>query len=170
MSSLTLRATVKTVTFHNPDNGWTVVKLLRPGADKPFAAVGTMPRVAPGETVELTGAWSAFEELEVFLQVPTRKLVAGGPRKTKALRVKPLLHLPVPAETGHVVFADRRGDQHRGAEAVKLLEKAVRSYADEHDSAPPAEFWRGVLDKAGFDVREVGTRPATLYLLAKARD
>jgi SAM-dependent methyltransferase len=37
-------------------------------------------------------------------------------------------------------------------------------------AAPPAEFWRGVLEQAGFEVREVGTRPATLYLLAKARD
>lgn len=36
-------------------------------------------------------------------------------------------------------------------------------------AAPPAEFWRGVLEQAGFDVREVGTRPATLYLLARAR-
>lgn len=36
--------------------------------------------------------------------------------------------------------------------------------------APPAEFWRGVLEQAGFQVQEVGTRPATLYLLAKARD
>ena len=35
--------------------------------------------------------------------------------------------------------------------------------------APSAEFWRGVLEQAGFEVREVGTRPATLYLLARAR-
>jgi SAM-dependent methyltransferase len=36
-------------------------------------------------------------------------------------------------------------------------------------AAPPAQFWRGVLEQAGFEVREVGTRPATLYLLARAR-
>jgi SAM-dependent methyltransferase len=36
-------------------------------------------------------------------------------------------------------------------------------------AAPPSEFWRGVLEKAGFEVRDVGTRPATLYLLARAR-
>jgi len=53
----TLRATVKTVTFHNPDNGWSVVKLLKPREVMPFTAVGTMPRVTPGEMVELTGAW-----------------------------------------------------------------------------------------------------------------
>ncbi len=54
---ITLRATVKTVTFHNPENGWSVLKLLRPGTDAPFAAVGNLPRVAPGETLELTGEW-----------------------------------------------------------------------------------------------------------------
>jgi exodeoxyribonuclease V alpha subunit len=54
---LTLRATVKTVTFHNPDNGWSVLKLLRPGESTPFAAVGNFPRVAPGETLDLTGEW-----------------------------------------------------------------------------------------------------------------
>ena len=36
-------------------------------------------------------------------------------------------------------------------------------------AAPPAQFWRGVLEQAGFEVREVGMRPATLYLLARAR-
>lgn len=51
------RATVKTVTFHNPDNGWSVVKLLKPGETVPFTAVGTMPRVTPGESVELAGTW-----------------------------------------------------------------------------------------------------------------
>ena len=51
------RATVKTVTFHNPDNGWSVVKLLKPGEVMPFTAVGTMPRVTPGEMVELAGTW-----------------------------------------------------------------------------------------------------------------
>jgi SAM-dependent methyltransferase len=36
-------------------------------------------------------------------------------------------------------------------------------------AAPPSQFWRGVLEQAGFEVREVGTRPATLYLLARAQ-
>ena len=35
--------------------------------------------------------------------------------------------------------------------------------------APPAAHWRAALEKAGFEVSEVGTRPATLYLLAQAR-
>lgn len=36
-------------------------------------------------------------------------------------------------------------------------------------SAPPAEYWRSNLEAAGFEVLEVGTRPATLYLHARAR-
>lgn len=31
------------------------------------------------------------------------------------------------------------------------------------------ERWRGALDRAGFDIVEIGTRPATLYLVAKVR-
>lgn len=51
------RVTVKTVTFHNPDNGWSVLKLLRPGESQPFTAVGGFPRLAPGETLDLKGEW-----------------------------------------------------------------------------------------------------------------
>jgi SAM-dependent methyltransferase len=35
--------------------------------------------------------------------------------------------------------------------------------------APPEAHWRARLEQAGFDVVEIGSRPATLYLLAKAR-
>lgn len=58
--SVTRRATVKTVTFHNPDNGWTVVRLVATDGS-PFTAVGNMPRVTPGESVELTGEWVRHE-------------------------------------------------------------------------------------------------------------
>lgn len=35
--------------------------------------------------------------------------------------------------------------------------------------APAAEHWRAALDGAGFDVTEIGTRPALLYVLGRAR-
>jgi ubiquinone/menaquinone biosynthesis C-methylase UbiE len=35
--------------------------------------------------------------------------------------------------------------------------------------APPEEHWRRALEGAGFEVVEIGTQPATLYLLARAR-
>jgi exodeoxyribonuclease V alpha subunit len=82
MSSVEIRrATVKTVTFHNPDNGWSVVKLLRPGEDKPFTAVGTLPRVTPGETLELTGAWIQHETFGVQFSVNSCKPVAPEGRE-----------------------------------------------------------------------------------------
>src|SRR5690606_24067119 len=50
------RATVKTVTFHNPDNGWSVVKLLKSGEVVKFTGAGAMPGVQPAESLEVTGA------------------------------------------------------------------------------------------------------------------
>ena len=70
------RATVKTVTFHNPDNGWSVVKLLKPGEAVTFTAVGTMPRVTPGESVELSGTWIRHETFGDQFSVTTCKPVA----------------------------------------------------------------------------------------------
>src|SRR5690606_15243933 len=75
------RATVKTVTFHNPDNGWSVVKLLKPGEAVTFTAVGTMPRVTPGESVELTGAWIKHDTFGEQFSVSTCKPVAPEGRE-----------------------------------------------------------------------------------------
>jgi exodeoxyribonuclease V alpha subunit len=55
------RVTVKTVTFHNPDNGWSVLRMLRPGDPNPFTAVGGFPRLAPGETLDIRGEWIRHE-------------------------------------------------------------------------------------------------------------
>src|SRR5687767_7360851 len=52
------RAVVKTVTFHNPDNGYSVLKLLDGGTGKAFTAIGCFPRFTPGETLELIGEWT----------------------------------------------------------------------------------------------------------------
>ncbi len=75
------RATVKTVTFHNPDNGWSVVKLVRPGEERPFTAVGTLPRITPGETVELTGTWIEHETFGPQFSVSSCKPVAPEGRE-----------------------------------------------------------------------------------------
>jgi len=56
------RAVVKTVTFHNPDNGYSVLKLARGSSLQIFTAVGHFPRLSPGETLDLTGEWIRDEK------------------------------------------------------------------------------------------------------------
>ena len=53
----TLTGTVERVTFYNPENGFSVVKLRGWGRRAPVTVVGTLPAVQPGETLALTGRW-----------------------------------------------------------------------------------------------------------------
>ncbi|HEV8632878.1 MAG TPA: AAA family ATPase, partial [Chloroflexota bacterium] len=53
----TLEGTVERVTFYNPENGFSVVKLRVRGRRQPVAAVGTLPEVQPGEGLRLEGSW-----------------------------------------------------------------------------------------------------------------
>src|SRR5687767_4163647 len=51
------KAVVKTVTFHNPENGYSVLRLTDPDSKKQFTAVGHFPKLTPGETLEIEGEW-----------------------------------------------------------------------------------------------------------------
>ncbi|MEO8609261.1 MAG: ATP-dependent RecD-like DNA helicase [Chloroflexota bacterium] len=61
----TLTGTIERITFYNDENGYTVLKMTpdekqQPGAtarDGTIAVVGSMPELAPGESVEFTGSW-----------------------------------------------------------------------------------------------------------------
>src|SRR2546423_343789 len=57
--STSLEGTVERVTFHNPENGFSVVKLKARGRRGPVAVVGTLPAVQPGERLGVTGQWRA---------------------------------------------------------------------------------------------------------------
>ncbi len=48
---------IQTVTFHNPDNGYSVLKLSDSDTSKVFTAVGNFPRLGEGELLELEGDW-----------------------------------------------------------------------------------------------------------------
>src|SRR5919202_6887152 len=52
-----LEGTVERVTFHNPENGFSVIKLKARGRRGPVAVVGTLPAVQPGERLVVTGQW-----------------------------------------------------------------------------------------------------------------
>ena len=52
-----LQGTVERVTFYNPENGFTVVRLRVRGRREPVTVVGSLPAVQPGEALDLTGRW-----------------------------------------------------------------------------------------------------------------
>ena len=52
-----LDGTVERITFHNPQNGFTVLRLRVRGRREPVAVVGNLPAVQPGEVLSLRGRW-----------------------------------------------------------------------------------------------------------------
>jgi exodeoxyribonuclease V alpha subunit len=53
----TLEGTVERITFYNPTNGFSVVRLRVRGRREPIAVVGTLPAVQPGEVLAARGHW-----------------------------------------------------------------------------------------------------------------
>ncbi len=59
-----VRGYVEHITYHNADNGYTVLTLSDPerekqGQDSVFTAVGSLPEVGEGEMLELEGVWTS---------------------------------------------------------------------------------------------------------------
>lgn len=54
-----LEGTLKTVTYHNVQNGFSVLRFDMPGHDGVVTVTGTFPELQPGETVRLQGEWSS---------------------------------------------------------------------------------------------------------------
>lgn len=66
------------ITFHNPDNSFTVAKMLPTGGQKEIALVGLMPLIQVGQTVRAHGAWKVdpkhgrqFSVEEFHYELPT---------------------------------------------------------------------------------------------------
>jgi exodeoxyribonuclease V alpha subunit len=53
----TLSGTVERVTFHSPDTGWAVLRVVARGRRGLVTVVGHVPNVTAGEYVEAAGAW-----------------------------------------------------------------------------------------------------------------
>lgn len=74
----TLSGTVERVTFYNPQNSFSVVKLRIRGRREPVAIVGALPAVQPGEVLSLRGQWridpqhgSQFQPRTASVQPPS---------------------------------------------------------------------------------------------------
>ncbi len=51
----TVEGTVERVTFYNPENAFSVVKVRPRGRREPISVVGTLPAVQPGEVLDADG-------------------------------------------------------------------------------------------------------------------
>ena len=73
-----IQGTVTAILFRNEENGYTVLRLDR-GEQGEVTAVGCMPGVAPGETLELEGSWGRHPSYgEQFKAVAiTRRMPVG---------------------------------------------------------------------------------------------
>ena len=73
-----IQGTVSAVLFRNEENGYTVLRLDR-GEQGEITAVGCMPGVAPGETLELEGSWAKHHSYgEQFkAEAITRRMPVG---------------------------------------------------------------------------------------------
>ena len=79
----TLEGVLDRVTFENPENGWSVVRVRLDGEGKPrtITAVGHLPGAQPGETLRLTGSWITDRKwgeqfrVESFLTVQPATLI-----------------------------------------------------------------------------------------------
>jgi exodeoxyribonuclease V alpha subunit len=54
----TLNGFIERVTYHNPENGFSVLRVKVKGRDDLAAVVGNTTSVTAGEHVEATGRWS----------------------------------------------------------------------------------------------------------------
>src|SRR5215218_7733384 len=52
-----LSGVVERITFHNLDNGYSVLKVLVPAQREVFTVVGTISSVVAGEYIEARGTW-----------------------------------------------------------------------------------------------------------------
>ena len=57
-SSETLTGLVERVTFHNPDNGFCVLRVKARSQRDPITVVGHAPVISAGEFVQATGTWT----------------------------------------------------------------------------------------------------------------
>ena len=74
-----IKGSVKSVIFHNPDNGFSVLEIETDGSV--ITAVGCVPEISEGESLALEGKWSSsikygdrFEISNVRFEAPTNRL------------------------------------------------------------------------------------------------
>lgn len=77
----TLVCVVEHITFRNEANGYTVMDVH--DEENEFTAVGAVPRLGEGESVELTGSWTVHPEYGLQFNIQSAKVLA--PRTSEQL-------------------------------------------------------------------------------------
>ncbi len=62
MTPALLTGIVERVTYFNPENGYSVLRLTVNGQPEPVTVVGNLPEVTPGESLRLTGQWTTHTD------------------------------------------------------------------------------------------------------------
>jgi exodeoxyribonuclease V alpha subunit len=62
MEEKILTGSVERVTYHNDQNGYTVLKLLIPGRSEPLTVTGNFPTISPGESIRVSGLWTTHPQ------------------------------------------------------------------------------------------------------------
>ena len=81
-----LRGTVEIVTFHNEENGYTVMKVVPDGARRnaqPVTIVGSLPAVTVGEEIEAQGTW--FDDRQYGRQFRAENIRAVPPSSRRGI-------------------------------------------------------------------------------------
>lgn len=78
-----LAGTVERVTFHNPDTGFSVLKVKAKGHRKPVALVAHGPTIEPGERVRARGTW--VHDAKYGLQFKAEEVMASAPRSAEGM-------------------------------------------------------------------------------------
>jgi exodeoxyribonuclease V alpha subunit len=73
----TVRGMVERITFHNPDNGFSVLKVKPGGRRQEITVVGCVPGIAVGEVLEAVGEW--FRDPRHGLQLKADTIVSFPP-------------------------------------------------------------------------------------------
>src|SRR5262245_8208736 len=58
----TITGSVERVTYHNEQNGYTVLRFQIPGRGEPVTVVGNFSAATPGESLRLTGWWTTHPQ------------------------------------------------------------------------------------------------------------
>jgi len=61
-SRQTISGSVERVTYHNEQNGYTVLRLHVPGHGEPVTVTGNFSAISPGESLRLTGWWTTHPQ------------------------------------------------------------------------------------------------------------
>ncbi len=79
-----LAGVVERVVFHNPDNGFAVLRVRVRGRLEPVAVVGRLPVIAEGETVQASGGWR--EDPRHGCQFQAHRLAVSPPDSLEGIR------------------------------------------------------------------------------------